>query len=124
MVVFASLVAAYNEGDDCYAPDPYYYGYYAPHPIYCYRFLQCVRGIFVGRNCSPGLHWNQEDGACDWPFNVNCEGQTTQRSTTQATTPTTPTTTPYYTTTPEYETTTYEPTTYVPTTYEPTPPNP
>ncbi|XP_037030205.1 peritrophin-1-like [Bradysia coprophila] len=108
LAVLVSLTSAYNnEGDECYADDPKYYGYYAPHPIYCYRFLQCVHGRFVGRTCSPGLFWNQEDGACDFPANVHCEGQTTQRSTTTttaATTTGTTTTTTYYPTT-EYETT-------------------
>lgn len=113
MVVFASLVAAYNEGDTCLAPDPMYYGYYAPHPEYCHRYLQCIHGVFVGRNCSPGLHWNPEagfNGACDFPANYNCQGQTTIRTTTEGTTITHSYTEPT-TTTPVYESTTYE-TTY------------
>lgn len=103
VVVFASLVAAYNEGDACFAPDPMYYGYYAPHPVYCHQYLQCTHGRFIARNCAPGLHWNVKEGACDWPSEANCEGQTTIRTTTEATTPTT--TTEYDTTTPDYEAT-------------------
>lgn len=112
---------AYNEGDDCYVSNPLCYGYYAPHPIYCYRFLQCTHARFIGRNCSPGLHWNQEEGACDWPANVGCEGLTTERSTTVA-----PTTTPQTTTVtgfPETTTTEYPETTtedYTTTEYETT----
>lgn len=130
MVVFASLVAintAYNEGDPCFAPNATYYGYYAPHPVYCYRFLQCTNSRFISRNCSPGLYWNPNEGfngACDWPANVHCEGLTTQRTTTQATTtapPTGPTTGPPTAPTTTEGTTEY--TTYYPpeTTYQPEP---
>lgn len=105
IVVLASVVTAYyNEGDPCYVDDPKYYGYYAPHPVYCYRFLQCTHGIFIGRNCSPGLHWNPEVNLCDWPVNSNCDGLTTQRSTTPTTQAPT-TTTEYYTSPTDYETT-------------------
>lgn len=34
-----------------------YYGYYAPHLVYCHQYLQCIHLRFVARNCSPGLHW-------------------------------------------------------------------
>lgn len=114
VLVSHTLGQVYNEGDPCYASDPKEYGYYAPHPVYCYRFLQCTHGRFVGRNCSPGLFWSQEEGACDWPANVPCDGQTTQRSTTTTTasTPTgtapTTTTTPYYPPTEDYEPTSPE----------------
>ncbi|KAG4070721.1 hypothetical protein HA402_005222 [Bradysia odoriphaga] len=80
----------YNEGDPCFVTDPQCYGYYAPHPTHCYRYLQCAANrTFVGRNCSPGLFWNQVLGACDFPANVPCGGQTTQRSTTTTTVATT-----------------------------------
>lgn len=114
MIVFASLVAAYNEGDACYASDPDVYGYYAPHPVYCYRFLQCTHGRFISRNCSPGLHWSVKEGACAWPHDANCDGLTTQRTTTTTTEGTTTGTTYYPTTdtTQEYESTYYTDSTY------------
>ncbi len=55
-------------------------GSYGPHPDDCSKYLQCLHGTYGERSCSPGTHWNVEEGACDWPQKAKCvEFDTEQR---------------------------------------------
>lgn len=49
-------------------------GQYYPHEQ-CSSFYVCVNGELVTQRCAPGLHWNVEDGMCDWKFKVTCLGR-------------------------------------------------
>ncbi|XP_055540926.1 fibronectin-binding protein A-like [Wyeomyia smithii] len=45
--------------------------FYAPHPD-CSKFFRCVFGTLFVLECPPNQHWNQAQGFCDHPFNVQC----------------------------------------------------
>ncbi|XP_053686532.1 peritrophin-1-like [Sabethes cyaneus] len=42
------------------------------HPIDCGKFLTCVGSHPVEQSCPSGLHWNEEQGFCDYPRASNC----------------------------------------------------
>lgn len=47
---------------------------YLPHPNDCKKFLQCVNGRAIIKNCGTGSVFNPINGLCDWPKNVwGCE---------------------------------------------------
>lgn len=46
-----------------------------PHDSYCNLFYSCVGGDRVELRCPEGLVFNDEDGVCDWPLNVDCGGR-------------------------------------------------
>lgn len=54
-------------------------GSYGPHPTDCSKYLQCLHGQYGERSCSPGTHWNVEEGACDWPQKAKCEAFDTEQ---------------------------------------------
>lgn len=65
--------AQYQVGDPCDVGDHEdNEGSYQAHPNDCEQYLQCLHGTYGARTCSPGLHWNRIDGACDWPRKAGC----------------------------------------------------
>ncbi|XP_034936417.1 uncharacterized protein [Chelonus insularis] len=45
-----------------------------PHPTDCMKYLQCINGRTIIRNCSVGTVFNPVLSICDWPKNVQgCE---------------------------------------------------
>ncbi|XP_074104804.1 uncharacterized protein LOC141531154 isoform X2 [Cotesia typhae] len=47
---------------------------FLPHPEDCKKYLQCVNGRGIIRDCGPGTVFNPIIGVCDWPKNVRgCE---------------------------------------------------
>lgn len=70
---FICIDAQRQVGDPCDVGDhEYNNGSYGPHPSDCTKYIQCLHGFYGERECSPGLHWNKEKGACDWPQKANC----------------------------------------------------
>lgn len=74
VVLFACVVTAqYQVGDPCDVGDHEdNTGSYRKHPNNCGYYLQCLHGTYGQRSCPEGLHWNEEDSACDWPQKANC----------------------------------------------------
>ncbi|GLV44874.1 uncharacterized protein CBL_14554 [Carabus blaptoides fortunei] len=44
-----------------------------PNPQDCGSYIQCVHQYPLVRNCTYGLHWNDELKACDRPENAGCQ---------------------------------------------------
>ncbi|XP_037037491.1 peritrophin-1-like [Bradysia coprophila] len=70
---FICIDAQRKVGDPCDVGNPEENtGSYGPHPSDCTKYIQCLHGFYGERECSPGLHWNKEEEACDWPQKANC----------------------------------------------------
>ncbi|XP_011303299.1 probable chitinase 3 [Fopius arisanus] len=48
-------------------------GEYVPDPNNCGNYLRCVLGEFRREFCTPGLHWDDKRGRCDWPAAAKCQ---------------------------------------------------
>ncbi|GJQ81026.1 hypothetical protein Trydic_g21838, partial [Trypoxylus dichotomus] len=44
-----------------------------PHPTNCNLFIECNFGISRVLQCFNNLHWNANDGHCDFPENAKCQ---------------------------------------------------
>lgn len=44
------------------------------HPDDCNKYILCVAGTRIKRNCAPGLHFSRELRACTTPADAECEG--------------------------------------------------
>ncbi|KAG5889208.1 hypothetical protein JTB14_033286 [Gonioctena quinquepunctata] len=54
---------------------------FAALPGDCGQYMHCQWGKYEIRQCSPGLHWNNEKKICDWPKSAHCsEGTETDNS--------------------------------------------
>lgn len=74
VVLCAFATAQYQIDDPCNVGDhEENQGLYEAHPSDCGKYLQCLHGRYGERPCAPGLHWNVEERACDWPLQANCE---------------------------------------------------
>ncbi|CAG7829614.1 unnamed protein product [Allacma fusca] len=67
-----------REGVSC--PDSKQNGQFS-HPKYCDKYLNCWEGDMVIGQCPSGLVFNEKNGACDYPSNVNCSGREDSRPT-------------------------------------------
>jgi len=66
---------------------PFYYGTcvtaFEGNPLDCTTYFQCNFGRQILRQCPPGLQWNPDITACDWPRNLRsgtCAGQEIQEA--------------------------------------------
>ncbi|KXJ17760.1 Chondroitin proteoglycan-2 [Exaiptasia diaphana] len=55
-------------------------GYY-PDPESCQSFYQCYEHHAYWESCPGELYWNQNTNKCDWPNNVDCEGDELHKTT-------------------------------------------
>lgn len=49
------------------------------HPENCNQYVVCVDGFPRVQNCADGLYWDQANGRCDFPTNVECHIQEPDR---------------------------------------------
>ncbi|CAN7948293.1 unnamed protein product, partial [Ixodes pacificus] len=45
---------------------------YLPNPYNCSTYYVCVQGTPLLMICPPGLHFNEKDNVCDWPYRADC----------------------------------------------------
>lgn len=70
---FLCIDAQRRVGDPCDVGDhENNNGSYGPHPTDCDKYLQCLHGRYGARECSDGLHWNEDKESCDFPWKAGC----------------------------------------------------
>lgn len=47
-------------------------GTFYPDLFVCAKYVQCIGGELIERQCVEGLHFNAAEEMCDWPEYANC----------------------------------------------------